>query len=92
MYYRWKICLRNVKMSESSEWLSECCLTSREQYHRENTLHFNEMFYISVKLPQIIKIVNGKSGEGISMASVIFELVAISATLSYGYAKSFPFR
>ena len=50
------------------------------------------MFYISVKLPQIIKIVNGKSGEGISMASVIFELVAISATLSYGYAKSFPFR
>ena len=25
------------------------------------------------------------------MASVIFELVAISATLSYGYAKSFPF-
>lgn len=46
---------------------------------------------VLVKLPQIIKIINAKSGEGISMASVIFELIAISATLSYGYAKSFPF-
>lgn len=46
---------------------------------------------VLVKLPQIIKIVKGKSGQGISMASVIFELIAISATLSYGYAKAFPF-
>lgn len=44
-----------------------------------------------VKLPQIIKMLRAGSGEGISMTSVSCELLAISATWSYGYASQFPF-
>ncbi|KAK7480584.1 hypothetical protein BaRGS_00028160 [Batillaria attramentaria] len=44
-----------------------------------------------VKLPQIIKMLQAKSGAGISLMSVTFELIAISATWSYGFAQKFPF-
>ncbi|KAL8600688.1 hypothetical protein ACOMHN_006754 [Nucella lapillus] len=44
-----------------------------------------------VKVPQIIKMLRAKSGEGISMWSVNMELLAISASWSYGYASKFPF-
>ncbi|MCK5814299.1 MAG: hypothetical protein KAH03_08570 [Cocleimonas sp.] len=33
-----------------------------------------------------------KSGEGINLISVSCELLAISASWSYGYASRFPFR
>ncbi|KAK6962530.1 mannose-P-dolichol utilization defect 1 protein-like isoform X1 [Biomphalaria glabrata] len=44
-----------------------------------------------VKVPQLIKILKAKSGEGISLPSVTFELVAISATWAYGKGHNFPF-
>lgn len=44
-----------------------------------------------VKVPQIIKVLRAKSGEGINMISVSCELLAISATWSYGFAQKFPF-
>ena len=45
-----------------------------------------------MKVPQIVKILNSKSAEGISIASVTLELVAVASTLAYGYANDFPFR
>ncbi|ESO83862.1 hypothetical protein LOTGIDRAFT_132691 [Lottia gigantea] len=44
-----------------------------------------------VKLPQVIKILRAKSGEGISLPAVTLELIAITASLSYGFAHGFPF-
>ncbi|OWF54482.1 mannose-P-dolichol utilization defect 1 protein-like [Mizuhopecten yessoensis] len=46
---------------------------------------------VLVKLPQILKIFKAKSAEGISFISVLFELIAVSATTTYGYAMKFPF-
>jgi mannose-P-dolichol utilization defect protein 1 len=46
----------------------------------------------AVKVPQILKLFKAKSGAGISMMSVLTELIAISAAWSYAYAKKFPFR
>lgn len=46
---------------------------------------------ILVKLPQILKIVNNKSGEGINLLSVTLDLCAITIYLSYNYVKAFPF-
>lgn len=46
---------------------------------------------ILVKLPQILKIIGGKSGEGISFYGQLFELTAISANAAYGFAHGFPF-
>ena len=36
--------------------------------------------------------IGAKSGEGISLSSVMLELAAISTTVAYSVAKSFPFR
>ncbi|KAL5004499.1 hypothetical protein ScPMuIL_017955 [Solemya velum] len=44
-----------------------------------------------VKIPQIVKLVQAKSGEGISMSGIVLELVAISANTAYGFGHSFPF-
>lgn len=44
-----------------------------------------------VKVPQIVKILNAGSAEGISVASVFLELFAITASLAYSYVKGFPF-
>lgn len=44
-----------------------------------------------VKLPQILKIWNGKSAVGISFLGVLLELVAVTSAASYNYAKGYPF-
>lgn len=46
---------------------------------------------ILVKLPQILKIIRNKSGEGINLLSVTLDLGAITIYLSYNYVKAFPF-
>lgn len=46
---------------------------------------------VLVKLPQLLKMAGAKSGEGISLSSVLLELAAISTTVAYSVAKSFPF-
>ncbi|KAI1292651.1 Mannose-P-dolichol utilization defect 1 -like protein [Halotydeus destructor] len=44
-----------------------------------------------VKLPQVVKILNAKSGAGISVFGTILELLAITFNASYSYGKKFPF-
>ncbi|XP_051166761.1 mannose-P-dolichol utilization defect 1 protein homolog [Leptopilina boulardi] len=44
-----------------------------------------------VKVPQIVKILNNKSAEGINPFSVILDLFAITAVVSYSFANKFPF-
>lgn len=46
---------------------------------------------ILVKLPQILKIVSGKSGEGINIKAVTFDLSAITIYAVYNFVNSFPF-
>lgn len=46
---------------------------------------------LMVKFPQIIKILNAKSAEGISFLGVFLELLALTAAVAYNYAKGFPF-
>lgn len=46
---------------------------------------------ILVKLPQILKIIKSKSGEGINIISVTLDLCAITIYLAYNYVKNFPF-
>ena len=51
------------------------------------------LFHIfSVKFPQILKILNAKSAEGISFLSVLLELIAVTSAASYNFAKGYPFR
>ncbi|XP_040604888.1 mannose-P-dolichol utilization defect 1 protein isoform X3 [Mesocricetus auratus] len=44
-----------------------------------------------VKLPQIFKILGAKSAEGLSLQSVMLELVALTGTVVYSIANNFPF-
>lgn len=44
-----------------------------------------------VKIPQILKICNAKSGEGISVVSVTLDLCAITIAASYSFVNRFPF-
>ncbi|XP_071501842.1 mannose-P-dolichol utilization defect 1 protein-like [Diadema antillarum] len=46
---------------------------------------------VMVKLPQIVKILVSKSGEGLSVVAVILELVAISASWAYAFRNDYPF-
>lgn len=46
---------------------------------------------ILVKVPQIVKILKNKSGDGISVLSVTLDLVAITIAVAYSYVSSFPF-
>jgi mannose-P-dolichol utilization defect protein 1 len=46
---------------------------------------------VLVKVPQIIKILNGKSTEGISIVSVLLDLLAITFHISYSFVSNFPF-
>jgi mannose-P-dolichol utilization defect protein 1 len=55
-------------------------------------LEFILMCLFPVKLPQIIKILIAKSGEGINMTSVLLELLAITGNVAYGFAQGYPFR
>lgn len=44
-----------------------------------------------MKVPQILKILKNKSGEGISVVSVTLDLCAITIATSYGFVNKFPF-
>lgn len=44
-----------------------------------------------IKLPQLLKIVNAKSSTGVSFWGQFLELLACTATFTYGYANKFPF-
>lgn len=44
-----------------------------------------------VKVPQIMKIMKTQSGEGISVTSVLMELMGMTATAAYSYAQRYPF-
>lgn len=46
---------------------------------------------VLVKVPQIIKILNNKSAAGISLFSVLMDLCAITAMISYSFVSGFPF-
>lgn len=46
---------------------------------------------VLVKVPQIVKILNAKSADGISVISVLLDLMAITFHISYSYVKGFPF-
>lgn len=46
---------------------------------------------LMVKLPQILKIAGAKSAEGLSFNSILLELLAITGTMTYSIANSFPF-
>ncbi|XP_077598110.1 mannose-P-dolichol utilization defect 1 protein-like isoform X2 [Stigmatopora nigra] len=45
----------------------------------------------TVKLPQMAKILGAQNAEGVSLASVLGELVAVTGSLAYGFANGFPF-
>lgn len=47
---------------------------------------------IFVKVPQILKIVAARSGEGISIPGTILELIAMGFNISYSYVNQYPFR
>ncbi|XP_027628949.1 mannose-P-dolichol utilization defect 1 protein isoform X2 [Tupaia chinensis] len=44
-----------------------------------------------VKLPQVFKILGAKSAEGLSLQSVMLELVALTGTMIYSITNNFPF-
>lgn len=44
-----------------------------------------------VKLPQIFKLLGAKSAEGLSLQSVMLELVALTGTMVYSITNNFPF-
>ncbi|EFX72543.1 hypothetical protein DAPPUDRAFT_31031, partial [Daphnia pulex] len=46
---------------------------------------------VLVKVPQILKLFNAKSGEGINLTAIFMELFAISANMAYSYRNEFPF-
>ncbi|XP_060137915.1 mannose-P-dolichol utilization defect 1 protein [Zootoca vivipara] len=46
---------------------------------------------LMVKLPQIFKILGAKSAEGLSFHSILLELLAITGTMAYSIANTFPF-
>lgn len=45
-----------------------------------------------MKLPQIVKLMGAKSAAGVSFLSLLGELLAITGSLAYSVAHSFPFR
>ncbi|XP_035922250.1 mannose-P-dolichol utilization defect 1 protein isoform X1 [Halichoerus grypus] len=44
-----------------------------------------------VKLPQVFKILRAKSAEGLSLQSVMLELMALTGTMVYSITNNFPF-
>jgi mannose-P-dolichol utilization defect 1 len=44
-----------------------------------------------VKVPQIVKIWHNKSAEGLSMVSILLDLMAITFHMSYSFVSGFPF-
>ncbi|XP_067624119.1 mannose-P-dolichol utilization defect 1 protein homolog [Eurosta solidaginis] len=46
---------------------------------------------MAVKVPQVLKLLNNKSGEGISLFAVLLDLTAITSHMSYNYVMGYPF-
>ncbi|XP_073903076.1 mannose-P-dolichol utilization defect 1 protein isoform X2 [Castor canadensis] len=46
---------------------------------------------LDVKLPQVLKILGAKSAEGLSLQSVMLELMALTGTMVYSITNNFPF-
>ncbi|XP_022221990.2 mannose-P-dolichol utilization defect 1 protein homolog [Drosophila obscura] len=46
---------------------------------------------VLVKVPQVLKILNNKSGEGINIVGVMLDLLAISFHMSYSFMNGYPF-
>lgn len=46
---------------------------------------------LGVKVPQILKIWNAKSADGLNLFSIFLDLFAITFNLSYSFVKGFPF-
>lgn len=46
---------------------------------------------VLVKLPQIVKLLRASSAEGLSLQSVLLELMAITGTMTYSILHRFPF-
>lgn len=46
---------------------------------------------VLVKVPQIMKILNNKSTDGLSIVSVLLDLMAITFHMSYSFVSGFPF-
>jgi len=46
---------------------------------------------VLVKVPQILKVVNNKSAEGLSITSCLLDLMAITFNMSYSFVSGFPF-
>ncbi|XP_076285214.1 mannose-P-dolichol utilization defect 1 protein homolog [Lasioglossum baleicum] len=44
-----------------------------------------------VKVPQVVKIVKGRSAQGINITSVLLDLFAITSMVSYSFVSGFPF-
>lgn len=44
-----------------------------------------------VKVPQVLKILNNKSGDGINLISVMLDLTAITFHMAYSFVSGFPF-
>ncbi|XP_068026421.1 mannose-P-dolichol utilization defect 1 protein isoform X2 [Melanerpes formicivorus] len=44
-----------------------------------------------VKLPQLLKVWGARSGAGLSLPSLGLELLALGGSVSYGWARGFPF-
>jgi hypothetical protein len=49
-------------------------------------------FFFAVKVPQITKILQNQTAEGISFLSIVLDLFAITSNMSYNVIKGFPFR
>ncbi|TPP63722.1 Mannose-P-dolichol utilization defect 1 [Fasciola gigantica] len=47
--------------------------------------------FSAVKVPQIIKILKAKSGAGLSVPSLLLELLTFTSSFAYSVAKQFPF-
>jgi uncharacterized protein with PQ loop repeat len=54
--------------------------------------HYGFIDLFAVKVPQITKILQNKTAEGISFLSVVLDLFAITSNMSYNVIKGFPFR
>ncbi|KAH8403138.1 hypothetical protein KR222_005834 [Zaprionus bogoriensis] len=46
---------------------------------------------VLVKVPQVVKILNSKSGEGINLMGVMLDLLAITFHMSYNFMNGYPF-
>ncbi|KAL7740319.1 hypothetical protein ACLKA6_018763 [Drosophila palustris] len=46
---------------------------------------------VLVKVPQVLKILNNKSGEGINLFGVMLDLLAITFHMSYNFMNGYPF-